>query len=592
MRDSGPDKPFILDGPRNQIKKSSPISAAALLILLSTLQLGGCASAPPGSSDPQPQPERGAVLDETARQQLAEARQARELGDVSAALDLYLQAMNGTDVPEAAEQATRLAAQLGDWDAVERAATRWMSLDSLDDAPHQFAVLAAFRQDDADAAARRLAAFVQRRPGDPSIWSAVTALLPLASSAEVAGGMLDALLQRFSPVDEPGFADFQRSRLQVQLDDLDAALRFADRSVAAEPSAAGAMWAGRLAEALGDVERARERFAAARTLADEPVGPGLAEVELLRANDRQVEALDVLEALPSTVEVLYARVLVEQQLGLDEEARRSWRALEEVRQDLEPGIDPSQTLWLSALAAETVGLADEAIERYEQVGGALGLDADLRRAALLGEQDRMDEASELFEQVRATPDPQRSEQAWLIEAEQRIARDEGDLAIDLFNDALTQMPGSSALLYGRAMAAVRLDRIDLAEQDLRTLIQREPDNALALNALGYTLSDRTDRQREAYRLIDRALALQPDNPAILDSMGWVLFKLDRPEQALPYLERAVDGDFNPEIVAHLVDVLWALDRGEQAEVWADRGSDAFPDDALLRSTLDRLGIAP
>ena len=142
------------------------------------------------------------------------------------------------------------------------------------------------------------------------------------------------------------------------------------------------------------------------------------------------------------------------------------------------------------------------------------------------------------------------------------------------------------------MTAVRTDRIDLAEQDLRTLIQRDPDNALALNALGYTLSDRTDRQREAYRLIERALALDPDNPAILDSMGWVLYKLERPEQALPYLERAVDGDFNPEIVAHLVDVLWTLERFEEARDWIERGESAFPDDAVFRATVDRIAPAP
>jgi len=180
----------------------------------------------------------------------------------------------------------------------------------------------------------------------------------------------------------------------------------------------------------------------------------------------------------------------------------------------------------------------------------------------------------------------------LIETELLYGAERGDQALDLYNDALVEMPGSSALLYGRAMTAVRMDRIELAEQDLRTLIQRDPDNALALNALGYTLSDRTDRQREAYRLIERALALAPDNPAILDSMGWVLYKLDRPDQALPYLERAVDGDFNPEIVAHIIDVLWTLERFDEARDWIERGESAFPDDPVFRATVDRVAPAP
>nr|WP_240955899.1 tetratricopeptide repeat protein [Wenzhouxiangella sp. XN79A] len=348
------------------------------------------------------------------------------------------------------------------------------------------------------------------------------------------------------------------------------------------------MWAGRLAEETGDGERARTFYAAARRAADDPVGPGLAEVELLRSRGDGEAALAVLDELPQNLRVLYARTLVEQQLDRADDAATSWAALVEVDDE----GDPARAAWLRALAAEAIGRDAEAIDWYDRVHGAARPDADLRRAALLGESGRLDEARELLAAVRALPDPRQTEQSWLIETELLFAAGRGDEALSVYNDALIEMPGSSALLYGRAMIAVRLDRLDLAEQDLRTLIQRDPDNALALNALGYTLSDRTDRQREAYRLIERALALDPDNPAILDSMGWVLFKLDRPEQALPYLERAVDGDFNPEIVAHLVDVLWTLERFDEARDWIERGEAAFADDAVFRATVDRVAPAP
>jgi tetratricopeptide (TPR) repeat protein len=316
----------------------------------------------------------------------------------------------------------------------------------------------------------------------------------------------------------------------------------------------------------------------------DPIGPGLAEVELLRSNDRLEDALEVLDALPQQLRVLYARTLVEQQLERDEEAAASWAAMVEA----EDGGNPDQAAWLRALAAEAIGRNRDAIDWYARVHGAARPDADLRRAALLGGDGRLEEARELLETVRELPDPQRTEQAWLLETELLFEAGFRDEALDLYNQALVTMPGSNAMLYGRAMVAVRMDRIDLAEQDLRTLIQRDPDNALALNALGYTLSDRTDRQREAYRLIERALALAPDNAAILDSMGWVLFKLDQPEQALPYLERAVAGDFNPEIVAHLIDVLWTLERFDEAQDWLERGEGAFPDDPIFRATVDRL----
>lgn len=525
---------------------------------------------------------------EAVRQLLADARQAQDLGDARAALDRYLEAMSMSERVEIAEQATRLAAQVGDWPAVDRAAERWLELAPDAAPPHHFMILGAFRQDDLDAAGQRLGRFIQRSPDDPSTWGTVTALLPSAPSPSAAEAILDALLQRHAPVDQPAFADLQRSRLQVQLDRFPEALQYADRAFEAQPSAAAAMWAGRLAEALGEVERARARFNAARRLADDPVGPGLAEVELLRADGRREDALAVLTELPPTVEVLYARVLVEHQLGRRDSARESWHRLAELADDGEID-DPDQAAWLTALAAEATGLDEAAIDWFERVHGPARPDADLRRAALLGEQGAMDRASELFAAVRALPDPRRAEQAWLIETELLIEQGRGDEALAMFSDALAETPGSAALLYGRAMAAVRMDRIDLAEQDLRTLIQREPDNALALNALGYTLSDRTDRQREAYRLIERALAIDPDNPAILDSMGWVLFKLDRAEQAAPYLERAANAELNAEIVAHLLEVLWALERYDEARDWIERGRTEFPDDPLFVATLERIG---
>ena len=560
------------------------IAAAATLMLLTA-----CATPGPTGADAPASREASASMpvDEDAML-LADARQARDVGDFDTALARYLEVMERIDEAEVAEETARLAAALEEWGAVDRATERWLELAPSQTAPRQMAVLSAFRQGRADRAGERLDAMIALDPDDPELWGAATALLPAADSPATAEAVLERLIERHAPADDPAFGDLQRSRLQVQLGRIDRALDAAARAFDARPSDGVAMWAGRLAEEAGDTDRARTFFAAARRVAADPVGPGLAEVELLRATGQREAALDVLDDLPQTLRVLYARTLIEHQLGRTEEAVASWTALVETDDEGEP----ARAAWLRALAAEAIGRNVEAIDWYDRVHGAARPDADLRRAALLGELGQLDEARELLEAVRALPDPQRSEQAWLIETELLFGAGRGDEALALYNEALVEMPGSSTLLYGRAMTAVRTDRIDLAEQDLRTLIQRDPDNALALNALGYTLSDRTDRQREAYRLIARALALDPDNPAILDSMGWVLYKLERPEQALPYLERAVDGDFNPEIVAHLVDVLWTLERFEEARDWIERGESAFPDDAVFRATVDRIAPAP
>ena len=564
--------------------RAARLGGAVALVLV----LVGCAATGPGDdSGPDSTAASGPALDEDALV-LADARQARDVGDYETALERYLEAMVRIDEPEVAEEAARLAAALEAWPAVDRATGRWLELAPTQAAPRQMAVLSAFRQGRPELAGQRLDAMIALDPADPDLWGAATALLPAAESAATAESLLDVLIDRYAPADDPAFGDLQRSRLQVQLGRIDAALDAAARAFEARPGEGVAMWAGRLAEESGDADRAREFYAAARRAADDPVGPGLAEVELLRARGEREAALAVLDELPQNLRVLYARTLIEQQLGREDAAAASWAAL--VEADDEGGAD--RAAWLRALAAEAIGREAEAIDWYDRVHGAARPDADLRRAALLGETGRLDEALELLQAVRSLPDPQRNEQAWLIETELLFADGRGEQALAVYNDALVEMPGSSALLYGRAMTAVRMDRIELAEQDLRTLIQREPENALALNALGYTLSDRTDRQREAYRLIERALALDPDNPAILDSMGWVLFKLGRAEQALPYLERAVDGDFNAEIVAHLVDVLWVLERFDEARDWIERGEAEFPDDPIFRATVDRLAPGP
>ncbi|MNV76908.1 bacteriophage N4 receptor, outer membrane subunit [compost metagenome] len=133
-------------------------------------------------------------------------------------------------------------------------------------------------------------------------------------------------------------------------------------------------------------------------------------------------------------------------------------------------------------------------------------------------------------------------------------------------------------------------RNDLAqlEKDLRFIIEREPENAMALNALGYTLADRTTRYDEAKQLVEQAHKLNPEDPAILDSLGWVNYRMGNLDEAERLLRQALQEFPDHEVAAHLGEVLWA--RGKQAEarkVWAD-ALQKQPDSAILRDTLQRL----
>lgn len=219
--------------------------------------------------------------------------------------------------------------------------------------------------------------------------------------------------------------------------------------------------------------------------------------------------------------------------------------------------------------------------------GRLYNEARMRAAVLLGRLGRLEEGRRLLAELTPEGEAQRVQ---IIQAEAQMLREAKEYvaAYELLSRALEAMPNSPELLYDRAMAAERLNRLDVLEQDLRRLIALKPDHAHAYNALGYTLADRTDRLQEAIELLEKALKLAPDDPFILDSMGWALFKLGQLDAAIDYLRRAFALRPDPEIAAHLGEALWVRgDRDEARRIW--QGSlREHPDNETLRETVGRL----
>ena len=179
-----------------------------------------------------------------------------------------------------------------------------------------------------------------------------------------------------------------------------------------------------------------------------------------------------------------------------------------------------------------------------------------------------------------------------VELQGMIYREAGamDDYFRVLDEALAKRPKEPSLLYSSAMAAEQLGFIDVLELRLRRLIELEPDNAQAFNALGYTLADKTDRFGEAKALLVRALELSPDDPVFIDSMGWIEFKLKEYERSITLLRRAYSLERHPEIAAHLGEALWALGKeGEAKSVWT-LARDEFPDNDVLIDTLYRYGV--
>ncbi len=254
--------------------------------------------------------------------------------------------------------------------------------------------------------------------------------------------------------------------------------------------------------------------------------------------------------------------------------------------------DASQALLILAQIAEDrndISGAMKWLEMVDPANQANYLAATVKRAQLLARSGRLDEAREVLHNTDVEGDDER---ARLIVNEAQLLRDAGRLddALKLVADALKVQKDNVDLLYEHAMLAEKANQLDLMERELRRIIQIAPDNQHAYNALGYSLADRNLRLQEAYDLIRKANELAPEDPFIMDSLGWVEFRLGRYEQAEKTLRRAFSIKADPEIAAHLGEVLWVLGREDEArQLWRDANA-KDPKNSTLKGTLQRLQV--
>ena len=308
---------------------------------------------------------------------------------------------------------------------------------------------------------------------------------------------------------------------------------------------------------------------------------------LLVATKRYPEARKQFEVLvehfPQNADVTMAVALLAMQAGEYDSAEKH------LRRALDTGYGEPDVarLYLGQLNEERKRY-DEALKWYALVQpGEQYLNGQTRYAGVLAKQGRLAEARKHLQQMSAGSAQQRVQ---LTQAEAQLLRDASAYqdAFDILGQALLKMPDHPDLLYDHAMAAEKLDRIDVVESNLRQLIKIRPEHAHAYNALGYTFADRNERLDEARELIERALKLAPDDAFIMDSMGWVLFRLGRNREALEYLQRAYTLRPDADIAAHLGEVLWVDGQQDQArKVWSNALKEHGQNE-VLQNTIKRL----
>lgn len=306
------------------------------------------------------------------------------------------------------------------------------------------------------------------------------------------------------------------------------------------------------------------------------------------------EFQSLLQADPKNPDIVYSMALLSMQGKLPADARMYLqRYLELIAQmdDARAGTRPAEPAYLYlAQIAEDDKQFPTALEWLRKIdGGEEFLTARVREAFVLSKMQRLDEARKLLRTVSVQSADERTQ---LILAEAQLLRDAKryDESYKLLSQALASTPDSVPLLYDTAMAAERLNQVAVMERQLRRIIELKPDYAHAYNALGYSLADRNLRLPEALQLIEKAHALAPDDAFILDSLGWVHFRLGDLKLAREHLQRAYDARPDAEVAVHLAEVLWASGEQDGARKLLREVRAKEPSNVLLKSTLTRLKI--
>ncbi len=570
-----------------------------LLMLVAGLVLAGC-SGPMVKQDPQtpitekPAPEPVIVSVEPVRPKIdlteemliriLEAEFAGQRGHLDSALTNYLELARETKDPKIIERATRIAVFAKDEAATTELANMWVELDPRNPDAHQVLAVMAIRKGDIETALRHLESILDYTYGEMD-----QKLLMIASmlGREADKAMIMEVMEKITVnrQDSPESL-FAFSRVAAILGEFERALELLEKSYSLNPDNEAVALSyvsilqrlDRFEEALAWLEKALKkprdgdfdlRFAYARLLTD------------VRRYDDSVEQFELLaEEDPKNEDVLFALSLLYLQLNRLDDAEKYLLLLSE-----DNNKTNDANYYLGRIAEDRDDPAKAAIWYQGVQAGQNYFDAQVRLALTLAKQDRLDDARKHLQSIR-TENPRESVMLVQAEAELLVELQRLDEAIEIYDVALKDKFDAD-LLYSRAMLAEKMNRLDILEADLRLIIERDPQNAQAMNALGYTLADKTDRFEEAEKLIDQALQLRPDDHFILDSKGWVLYRMGKVDEALPYLRKALELIPDGEIAAHLGEVLWVSgNRKEAKKVWGT-ALKATPDNASLQSVIER-----
>ena len=562
-------------------------------LLLSLVLLSGCqALAPTSPDDSSPAeeatstPEKPTVygsFSEETLYSLLGAELAGQRNRLDIALDNYVTQAINTQDPGIAERALRIAEYLGADQAALDTSLIWAKNAPDDLEAQRAAAIQLARNGRYDDAMVYMEKVLQAK-GDTHF--DFLALSASETDADTRAGLQKSFDRLLVKHPDNGQLIFGKALLMQQDGDTEGALKLLEKNPPQDGEVAPVLLRARLLQSLnrGDEALPLLKKSIRQYPDDKRLGLTYARtlIEQNRMDEAKAQFTSLAEQYPEDDELRFSLALIALEGKKWDEAQGYLEELIE----RDSHVD-SAHLNLGRIAEERND-PQGALAEYALVGpGNDYLPAQMRQADILVSHGRGAEASKKLAAARDAQ-PDYGIQLFLIEAETLAANNQTDRAWNVLQQALKQYPDDLNLLYSRAMLAEKRNDLEQMERDLRAIIKREPDNAMALNALGYTLSDRTTRYAEAKVLIQQAYDLNPDDPAVLDSLGWVNFRLGNLDEAERLLRQALERFPDQEVAAHLGEVLWANSKQREAkQIWG-KFLKENPESPILRKTVLRL----
>jgi tetratricopeptide (TPR) repeat protein len=559
------------------------------LLSLGVVILTACAQAPHAESDAGPAPVAkpelpGEGLSEAILYGLLVGDVAAQRGDYVLAAESYAGIARRTRDPRVVKRAVELAVKAHDYNTAISLGELWVLVEPDSSKARQVLIPLLMGQERYRDALPHLRALMRSKERPPAMnFLHMQSLLGRYKDKKAGLELVRELAEAHADLPE---AHYALSQVAWQAQHHDLAAKSLDEALRLRPGwETAALFRGQLHQRQGDEELFTywRSFLKAHPQANEVrMAHAKALAKAGRYQEARAEFASLTAQIGDKAEIAYAIGLLSMQINDLDGAEASFK------QAIQQGYADDETIRLYlAQISETRQRHEEALSRYDEIGpGERYFEARLKSVVLLGKMKRLVEGKARLDAL--TPANER-EKVQIVQTEAQMLRDGGDNlgAFMVLDKAVRERPDSSELLYDRAMAAEKIDRLDVLEADLRRLIQLDPDHAHAYNALGYTLADRTGRLDEAMALLDKALKLAPDDAFILDSMGWALFKAKRYPEAESHLRRAYSGRPDPEIAAHLGEVLWQRGQREEArKLWND-ALKQHPDNDVLIETVKR-----